>query len=298
MPKFITTIETSFQISEIIKNAQTEIILVSPYLKLSPNLKDALSDANRKGIVITLIYGKSDLEKDEQMFLDRLENLTIYFQKNLHGKCYFNETTMLITSMNLYESSEKKNKEFGILIDGQNDYGIYDEVIEEIRLLISSSQLKKKSKSFLQGFQSFVLSPLGIEELCNFLNSSYGTNKFTIQKEYYQGGNRSLRIVAQEFIPNVSIEIDRNIDFIFNLPKPTCEKIFNGSSLLTNPELIADYRVFWNQPYNVVKVYKSFAIKEKWNLLDNLIRSNYYKRAIDVVITEIKQDFNRMIQNP
>ena len=45
MAKFLTTIELSYQILQIIKTADREIILMTPYIKLSPNLKDNLAEA-------------------------------------------------------------------------------------------------------------------------------------------------------------------------------------------------------------------------------------------------------------
>lgn len=179
MATFLSTIELSYNILQIIKTANNEIILITPYLKLSENLKDSLFDANQKGIEITLVYGKSELDKEEKQFLNSLDNLNIYYHENLHGKCYFNESMMLITSMNLHEFSEKRNKEFGIMIDSQEDYALYDDALEEIRLIIIGSQWQKKSRSSTKGFTSFVIRKSDLQQFCDFLNASYGEKKFS-----------------------------------------------------------------------------------------------------------------------
>ena len=197
--------------------------------------------------------------------------------------------------MNLNEFSEKHNKEFGIFIDPEIDYGIYEDVIAEIRSLISTSQLKKKSQSVLKGFKSFVVIPLEIEDFCNFLNTTYGVRKFTLQKNYFSDGNWELLVTAQEFIQNVNIEIDRNIDFTINLPTAVCEKIFHISKILRNSELLQEYRVYWNPPYHIIKVYNSLSMRERWNLLDNQDKFKYKKRAIDIVISELKQDIQNIV---
>jgi hypothetical protein len=295
MAKFLTTIELSYYILQIIKSAVNEIILVTPYLKLSENLKDNLLDADTKGVEITLVYGKSELDKEEKQFLNTLENLNIYYQENLHGKCYFNESMMLITSMNLHEFSEKRNKEFGIIIDSQEDYDLYVDALEEIRLLLTGSAWQKKSKLSTKGFVSFVLKKPELQQFCDFLNTAYGEKKFSILKSQDPFIGRNVRLVSQDFIKNITIEVGRNIDFNLNVQQNICERIFNSSQILSHPELTSQYRVYWNPPYNVIKVYSSIEYRDKWQILDNTLKFNYYKKAIDLMILEIEQDFQNLI---
>jgi len=296
MAKFLSTIELSYQILQIIKTADREIILVTPYLKLSSNLKDRLSEANRKGKEITLIYGKSELSNDEKAFLDSLENLSIFFHENLHGKCYFNENTMLITSMNLHEFSEKQNKEFGIFIDKEfDDEGIYEDVIEEVHSIIQTSVLKKKSKT--KNYKSFVSEKPFEEQFCDFLNASFQEKRFKVEKFDDDFIGRSKAVISEDFIGNVDVLIDDNINFVFKLNHTTCEKLFKNNKILNNNEIINEYRVYWNPPYDKIKVYKSIPIKEKWDLLDNETKFKYYKRSIELVIREIDKEFTKIKHN-
>jgi len=295
MAKFLSTIELSYNILQIIKTANNEIILITPYLKLSENLKDSLFDANQKGTEITLVYGKSELAKEEKQFLNNLENLNVYFHENLHGKCYFNESIMLITSMNLHEFSEKRNKEFGIMIDSQEDYDLYNDALEEIRIIIMGASWQKKSKSSLKGFVSFAVKTPIFQEFCDFLNTAYGTKKFCVLKTEEIFGGRSSQLVSVEFIKNVNIEIGRNIDFILNIQKNICEKVFNSSKILVHPQLNSQYRVYWNPPYNVIKVYSSLEYRDKWDMLENSVKFEYFKEAIDLMIGEINNDFQNLI---
>ena len=69
MAKFLTTNGISYYIEEIIREAKSEIVLLSPYLKISTNLFDRLKDADRKSIKITLIYGKDELSYDQEKML-------------------------------------------------------------------------------------------------------------------------------------------------------------------------------------------------------------------------------------
>ena len=64
MAEFLTTQGTSYHIENIIKNAKNKLVLISPYLKLSKTFFERLKDADRRGVKITLVYGKKDLNSN------------------------------------------------------------------------------------------------------------------------------------------------------------------------------------------------------------------------------------------
>ena len=144
MAKFLTTTGNSYSIEQIIVNAKEQLTLVTPFLKLSNNFIERLSDANKRDIKITLIYGKSELGEREKQILNKLNNLRVLFFKNLHAKCYFNERSMIITSMNLYEFSEINNREMGIIIKRIENNDIYEEAYNEVISIKNSSIIEKE----------------------------------------------------------------------------------------------------------------------------------------------------------
>ncbi len=117
MADFLTTSGTSHHIENIIMDAKAKLVLVSPYLKLSKTFFERLKDASGKGVSIKIVYGKDELKPNERNSLAELKNAELFYFQNLHAKCFFNESKMVITSMNMYEFSEKTNREMGILID-------------------------------------------------------------------------------------------------------------------------------------------------------------------------------------
>lgn len=150
MAEFLTTTANSFYIEKIIIDATEKLILVTPYLNLSKTLTERLIDADNQNISITIIYGKSELSKKEQTKLENLNNLELYYCENLHAKCYLNEHSMVITSMNLYEFSEKNNREMGIFITQADDKDIYQKSLREINSILSISELKKERISSIK----------------------------------------------------------------------------------------------------------------------------------------------------
>lgn len=140
MAEFLTTTGISHHLENIIREANKKLFIVSPYLKLSRTFLERLHDASDKGVIIKIIFGKDKLNPNEMELLTSVKNIDLFFSQNLHAKCYFNETKMLITSMNLYEFSEKNNREMGILITRQSDTQIFEKALEEVKSIIQSSK--------------------------------------------------------------------------------------------------------------------------------------------------------------
>jgi len=147
MADFLTTSGISYQIEELIRSSKGELILVTPYLKLSQILFERLKDADKRGVTITLIYGKQELKQDQIDNLNSLENLELYYLENLHAKCYVNENFVILSSMNLYDFSEKNNREMGVLIKKSENQSLYDNVKSEIISIIDAGECKKSTNS-------------------------------------------------------------------------------------------------------------------------------------------------------
>ena len=159
MAKFLTTDGISSEITNIIKNARSQVTLITPYLKLSDKLFERIKDADRQNKKINLVYGKDELKPDEKSKLQQLDNLSLYFSKDLHAKCYYNEESMIIASMNLHEYSQKNNWEMGLLIDKETDNRLFSDALEEVKLIINSAdKIKSGSTSvvgdIVKGFKS------------------------------------------------------------------------------------------------------------------------------------------------
>lgn len=204
MASFLTTSGTSYHIERIMIDAKKELVLISPYLKLSTTFFERLQDASRKGVLVRIIYGKDELKPQEEKQIKALENIELYFSKNLHAKCYFNETEMVITSMNMYEFSEKNNREMGVHITKEQDQLVYENAVDEAISIQNSSALRYKSKNL----QTAKLTS----------NTSESTQKSTGDQGFVNMGGC---VQCSEAIP-------------FNPFKPLCNKCFTNWSQFGN----------------------------------------------------------------
>jgi len=140
MAEFLTTHGTAFQIENVITGAKKRLTLVSPFLKLSTTLAERLQDAARRSVKITIVFGKKELEHEQEHLLAGLAGARLYFLPNLHAKCYFNEDRMVITSMNMYEFSEKHNREMGVLLEAGEP--AYANALREVDSIIAASEAR------------------------------------------------------------------------------------------------------------------------------------------------------------
>lgn len=139
MAKFLNTSATNYFLEELIKNATDRLILISPFLKLNDRIKELLQDKNRLKIDVRIVYGKNELQPEEINWLRELSYVRTSFCKNLHAKCYLNEETCIITSLNLYEFSQVNNNEMGVALSRSDDTELYREAYEEAQRIIRIS---------------------------------------------------------------------------------------------------------------------------------------------------------------
>ena len=100
MAKFLNTSATNYFLEELMKNATDKLILISPYLKLNDRIKELIEDKNRLKIDVRVVYGKNELQTREIKWLNELSFVRTSFCKNLHAKCYLNEESCIVTSLN------------------------------------------------------------------------------------------------------------------------------------------------------------------------------------------------------
>lgn len=72
--------------------------------------------------------------------MQQLDYVRISFCKNLHAKCYLNEESCIVSSLNLYEFSQVNNNEMGILISKDEDAQVFKDAYEEAQRIIRISE--------------------------------------------------------------------------------------------------------------------------------------------------------------
>ena len=182
MVKFLTTKGIIKEIEKIIQDADKEIMILSPFLDMDSRIVEALSDAvkAKKELKVIIVYGKGKLPAKEKKKLKKIEksalkemNIELYYRENLHAKCYMNEYSALVTSMNLYESSQTKNDEFGIQILPGEEKEVYDSIKKAIKKIIENSEKELEAEEGKQGHCIRCGKEIELDPLTPYCKSCY-----------------------------------------------------------------------------------------------------------------------------
>ena len=136
------TIETLAAIHNIIKEAEEGIVLISPYINMPTNLRDAIKYAAKKKVHVLIIY------RDNKSFPNEFDWVPVnspYIQirqySNFHAKMYFNEKQAVDGSLNLLRSSFERNEENGTLWEKDGDLEEYVKIVKQYQVILSGSKL-------------------------------------------------------------------------------------------------------------------------------------------------------------
>ena len=143
--KFVFTDgEIEPQIRAIVQKSKKQVILVTPYLELWGHLKNEIAKAVKRKIRVQVIVRPE--EKEDKKRTDALEWLVeneveVYELERLHAKIYLNEKNLLVSSMNLTESSTTNSLEIAMIVCDLNS-SICCLLFELLNLLSSKAFLR------------------------------------------------------------------------------------------------------------------------------------------------------------
>jgi len=143
MVKFLETTGVTYELTELIKKSKEKLWLITPYIEINDQVRGHIRSSDARNVDIRVIFRKdSKIKPDDLSFLNNLKMKHLFECKNLHAKCYLNENTAIITSMNLYDYSQTHNREIGIKIDRENaeDKDLYNEIQTEMLSIMEVSE--------------------------------------------------------------------------------------------------------------------------------------------------------------
>ena len=136
MATFLVTEGISHHLQQMIGSTKERLILISPYLKINERIRQSLEELDRFKITVRLVFRENKLSLDEQVWLEGLLNVHTSNYEHLHAKCYLNENEAIVTSMNLYESSQVHNYEMGMHVSKQDEPELYEKIYDEATKLV------------------------------------------------------------------------------------------------------------------------------------------------------------------
>ncbi|MBR9859784.1 hypothetical protein GYB22_03365 [bacterium] len=300
MAKFLNRDNSVAAIAEIIKNAESEIVLIVPFIKVSPLLKGEIIEAGKNGKEIMLVYRENSMDHKQRQELYELDHLTILNHSNVHAKCYFNENQMIIGSMNLYGPTEKENREMGVLLSKNgwhSDDNLYYDALEEASAIIQTAQIEKKSQKQqdLKTFGFNLLKPKkdNYLHLSEIVNEVFENKKFELFEN-----NNYVWLSCDPYLEKLSVdiefgsennELDENIRRVSLKPK------------IKEEELEQLYDIFWRKNamncIHGIDVYWSYYKSNITIYANKTVYPNWYREDFRKNIYILKDGMNKVINH-
>lgn len=266
MSTFITGKELEDAVYNIIWDANRDLLIVSPYIKLDAYFKKLFErHLDNPKLHINIIFGKNEgqvnksFSKTDLEFFLQFPNISLVYVPTLHAKYYANDSMGVLTSINLYDYSFKNNIEYGVLYErkgigflGKNtDTEVWDTSLD---IANEHEVIFVKRPIFEKGF----------------LSKNYLSSKVLLDRtaELYSGkaltkGAKNLEDFEEELdhdavhseMPKRE-EVEKKAGLTYTSPKPTPQKPFEpgfcirtGEKIQFNPERPLSYQAYksWSQ---------------------------------------------------
>lgn len=214
MAEFVTGKPLKDCLHSILVNAKRELIIMSPYIALSDDIKKLLRrHINKEQLHIIIIFGKNEkqptksLSKEDFDFFSQFPFVSIIYVPNLHAKYYGNDRESVVTSMNLLESSINKNIEFGCYFSYKsNKPSIIPEdenVYEYVHMIIAH-----KTNNVI-----YIKRPCFTYDVNNYNRNKY-IGSYILYNQYNSRGEYENKVQFTDFPPQLEYA-DNNNKYIY-----------------------------------------------------------------------------------
>ena len=164
--------EIGSKISTLIIEAKEKFVAVTPYInirnwkKITTNIQKAID----RGVDVEIYYREFNNQYDLTQLLDL--GVQLFLIPNLHTKLYFNENSLIVSSMNLIESSDLNSLDLAILIENQENQNKIRSYFKDYIYPIRNDALIS-SRKIIQGRESTF----------DFLSSQLNTDRIYLNQD-------------------------------------------------------------------------------------------------------------------
>lgn len=273
MAKFLKGNELNLELERIFEYANSQIILISPYIKLHDRYKSSLlTKKEDPNIEIIVLFGKNEddlsksMKQDDLDFFIQFPNIQILHEKRLHAKYYANEYTGILTSMNLYGFSQNNNIEVGILMEstlkgsftGSNEldndsWSYFTRVLDQAELIFDKKPIFEKKNVLSQ--RKYIGSEIELNRL----------NEFFSEKSYNKVYKKEISTLKRIDNDNLGYCIRTGKKIPFNIEKPLDYESYKMWNKYGDPNYPEQFCHFSGEPSNGETSVNKPILKKNWN---------------------------------
>ena len=216
--KILTDREVDAAIPELIKEAGKFFTLVSPNTSFEGSWLAPITNATQRGIEVCVVYNPLYNEESPQNHLINLpKEVKRHGVDYLHAKIYMTDKSVIITSMN-YTNWSNKNREIAVRFERHTAQQAYNEVSAYVDELLGRIPEAERSESALQteraqghciycGEASIPYNPN--QPLCRSHIRSWHKNKPNYKQNYcHSCGQKRETTVGQPFMRRMYLILD------------------------------------------------------------------------------------------
>lgn len=138
--EFLSTVGVSYQIDRLLSEANNEIVLFCPVLKLHESIILRLQQADQRNVRLTLLYGNERGQTKGMKWHKELKNLRILYHDKLNSCIYRNEKELIVTSLGLDNLNAGTGLDMGVLITKMRDRKAFEDGTYEQELLVEQAE--------------------------------------------------------------------------------------------------------------------------------------------------------------
>ena len=139
----------SSAVESLVDRSQKFLFIVTPYFKPWDRVARAIKGARTRGAaVVVLLRGGEDRAKSEDRIREFLPHgVVVTYLSRLHAKIYATESEVIVTSMNLYDSSALDSFEVAVRFSKEVDGDAYGQVLLQVLELVGTAAAERKVES-------------------------------------------------------------------------------------------------------------------------------------------------------
>lgn len=138
--EFLSKVGVSYQVDRLLSEANNEIVLFCPVLKLQESIILRLQQADQRNVRITLLFGKERGQTKGMRWHKDLKNLRILYHDKLNTCIYRNEKELILTSLGLENVNAGITLDLGVLITKMRDRKAFEDGTYEQELLVEQAE--------------------------------------------------------------------------------------------------------------------------------------------------------------
>ncbi|UAB80959.1 phospholipase D family protein [Marixanthomonas sp. SCSIO 43207] len=300
MPLFLNTPKLNEWLPKLIATSEKELVLVVPYIKISKPIFKALKKADKNGVAITIVYRENKLSNVQKEKILELNKLNLLHHPNIHCKCYYNGTLLIIGSMNLYEYSEENNREMGVLFYNEyfespensfqldyDDPEVFYDTIFELCDIVKSGTLERVNSYYkTNGFEIDILKTNKelTEENCRLLNNYFLNKKFIPLKV----SDYDYTCYCENYYDNIHIVFEyMRIKIEFDLSTAQRKELYEIWDAGKDEINFDGYKYYWNYFKSDLLLYSNN--RKEAEEMSKQERIKHFKKGIDLIIKKYRK---------